>query len=277
MTVREAPAAFAGPVPGRRQRRRIDRTTTESITATALQVIVIVVTLAVWEVAAERGWINGRLFGSPAGIANSFSRTWSDGSLVADTVTTMLETLGGFVLGTLLGTTFGLLLWYSRLAARVLEPLAVAFNGVPKIALGPLIIIWIGSGAASKVVLAFVSTAVVALLAAYGATKEIDIDLVRLLRSFGANRLQTFTKLILPGSLPWIFSAMRINVGFALVGAVVGEFISSQRGLGHSIFIAGNLFDLNTVWLGVIVLSLAAAMMYSAVGWLESLIMKGRS
>ncbi len=236
-----------------------------------------VAALAVWEIAAERGWINGRLFGSPAGIANSFSRTWSDGSLVADTMTTVLETLGGFVLGTLLGTTCGLLLWYSRLAARVLEPLAVAFNGVPKIALGPLIIIWIGSGAASKVVLAFVSTAVVALLAAYGATKEIDVDLVRLLRSFGANRLQMFTKLIVPGSLPWIFSAMRINVGFALVGAVVGEFISSQRGLGHSIFVAGNLFDLNTVWLGVIVLSLAAAIMYAAVGWFESLLMKGRS
>src|SRR5581483_11757931 len=133
----------------------------------------------------------------------------------------------------------GLALWYSPFAARVIEPLAVAFNGVPKIALGPLIIIWIGAGIASKIVLAFVSTFIVALLAAYAAAREVDPDLITLLRSFGANRALVFRKLLLPSSLPYIFATMRIKVGFALVGAVAGEFISSQNGLGHAIFVAG--------------------------------------
>ena len=158
-----------------------------------------------------------------------------------------------------------------------MEPAAVAFNGVPKIALGPLLIIWLGAGTESKIVLAFVSTFVVALLAAYGATRQVDRDLVTLLRSVGASRWQIFRKLLVPSAMPTMFGAMRINVGFALVGAVVGEFISSQHGIGHAVFVAGNLFDLNTVWLGIIVLSLVAAVMYKLLALAERMLVKGRT
>jgi NitT/TauT family transport system permease protein len=157
------------------------------------------------------------------------------------------------------------------------EPAAVAFNGIPKIALGPLIIIWLGAGVESKIVLAFVSTLVVAFLAAYGATREVDGDLVTLLRSIGASRWQIFRKLLLPSAMPFMFAAMRINVGFALVGAVVGEFISSQRGVGHAVFVAGNLFDLNTVWLGILELSIVAAIMYALLARCERFLVKGRT
>ncbi|GAC1407800.1 MAG: ABC transporter permease [Candidatus Velthaea sp.] len=242
----------------------------------AVQLGVLAAIVALWQIGANTHYINGTLFGSPAGIAASALRTWNDGSLVTDSALTLWEAVAGFVLGTLLGSAGGLGLWYAPFLARVVEPAAVALNGVPKIAMGPLIIIWLGAGVASKIVLAFVSTAVVAFLAAYAAAREVDPDLVTSLRSMGATRVQTFRTLLVPGSLPLMFSAMRINVGFALVGAVVGEFIASAHGLGHAVFVAGNLFDLNTVWLGIIVLSLIAAVMYAALGAAERALVKGR-
>jgi NitT/TauT family transport system permease protein len=245
--------------------------------ALIVQAALIAAFLAAWEVAASKHWVNGQFFGSPSGIVTSLLRSINDGSLMRDAGLTVYETIAGFVLGTIVGTVIGLLLWYSRFAARVIEPIAVAMNGIPKIALAPLIIIWLGAGTTSKIVLAFASTAVVAFLAAYGGTREIDADLVTLLRTFGASRVQTFVKLIVPASLPWIFSAMRINVGFALVGSIAGEFISSQYGIGHAIFVAGNLFDLNGVWLGIFELSLLAALMYAALGLLERVAMRGRA
>ena len=243
----------------------------------AVQVGILALIVGLWQWGASAHAINGSLFGSPAGIAASAARTWSDGSLLTDTALTLWETVAGFVLGTVLGSVAGLGLWYTPFLARVIEPAAVAINGVPKIAMGPLIIIWLGAGVESKIVLAFVSTAIVAFLAAYAAAREVDRDLVTLLRSMGATRAQTFRTLLVPGALPLIFSAMRINVGFALVGAVVGEFIASAHGLGHAVFVAGNMFDLNTVWLGIIVLSLIAAVLYAVLGAAERALVKGRS
>jgi NitT/TauT family transport system permease protein len=243
----------------------------------AVQVVILAAVLGMWQLGADAHLVNGQLFGTPAGILEAARRTIADGSLFTDTGLTVYETLSGFILGTLLGSVVGLALWYSRFVARVVEPAAVAFNGVPKIALGPLLIIWLGAGTESKIVLAFVSTFVVALLASYGATREVDRDLVTLLRSVGASRWQIFRKLLVPSAMPTMFAAMRINVGFALVGAVVGEFISSQHGIGHAVFVAGNLFDLNTVWLGIVVLSLDAAVMYNCLAFAERILVKGRT
>jgi NitT/TauT family transport system permease protein len=243
----------------------------------AAQLAIVAVAVTLWQLGSDAHLVNGQLFGTPAGIAASAQRTFADGSMAVDTSATVYETVTGFVLGTLLGSTLGLMLWYSRFVASVVEPAAVAFNGVPKIALGPLIIIWLGAGVESKIVLAFVSTLVVAFLAAYGATREVDADLVTLLRSIGASRWQIFRKLLLPSAMPFMFAAMRINVGFALVGAVVGEFISSQHGVGHAVFVSGNLFDLNTVWLGIFELSIVAAIMYAILARCERLLVKGRT
>ncbi len=242
----------------------------------AVQLAVAAIVIALWQLGSDAHLVNGQLFGTPSGILAAAQRTIADGSLATDTWVTVYETVTGFVLGTLIGSIAGLLLWYSRFLANVIEPAAVAFNGVPKIALGPLIIIWLGAGTESKIVLAFVSTLVVAFLAAYGATRQVDRDLVTLLRSIGATRWQIFRKLLVPSAMPFMFSAMRINVGFALVGAVVGEFISSQHGIGHAVFVAGNLFDLNTVWLGIFVLSIVAAIMYALLAQAERLLVKGR-
>jgi NitT/TauT family transport system permease protein len=138
-----------------------------------------------------------------------------------------------------------------------------------KIALGPLIIIWFGSGTGSKIWLASISTFAVAMISSSAAAREVDRDLLNLFRSFQARPAMIFRKLILPGALPWIFSTLRVNIGFALIGAVVGEYIASQSGLGHEVFVAGSLFDLNTVWLGIIILTLMATLLTFIVQLIE--------
>lgn len=240
------------------------------------QVSLIVLVILAWQWLVASGVINGKLLGSPVGIWHAGVTMVRDGTLLTDVGITMQETLEGFLLGTVIGTVLGLVLWFSPFAARVFEPFLVSFNGFPKIALGPMIIIWFGSGLLSKVALAFSSTVVVALLSSYQGTKEIDPDFQRLLASLGASRWHVFKILMLPGVMPWILSAMRINIGFALVGAVVGEFISASAGVGYAISVAGNLFDLNTVWVGILLLTMMAGMFYFAISVLEKILLRGR-
>ncbi|MBY5929227.1 ABC transporter permease [Halomonas sp. DP8Y7-3] len=225
--------------------------------------------VALWQVGVSVGWINPFLMGSPSGIAEEALRLLQSGQLLDDTLATVSATIAGFLLGSMLGSICGLLLWFSRTTARIIDPFMVALNGLPKIALAPMIIIWFGSGMFSKIMLAFVATFVVALLSAYQGTHQIDGNMINLMRSLGGSRREVFTKVVAPATLPWIISAFRLNIGFALIAEIGGEFISSDRGLGRMIFVAGNLFNLNVVWVGVIVLMMVAIALYVVVSKVE--------
>jgi NitT/TauT family transport system permease protein len=245
------------------------RVVPEAVLRTALQVLLLVVILGAWEIGVRVGWISAFLFGSPFGIAQFAWKSLLNGSLLLDTWTTLFEAGLGFVIGTALGSLLGLALWYSPFVARTVEPIMVAFNSVPKIAFAPIIILWFGTGLTSKVALSISLTAIVALIAAYQAAKDADIDLQGLMVTLGANKHQIFTGVIVPSSLPAIVATFRINVGFGLVGAVVGEFISSQHGLGHLIFTASSLYDLNTVWVGLFTLMIVGFGLYFLIDWFE--------
>ena len=229
--------------------------------ATAIVATITVVLIVLWEMAAQAKLINGQLLGSPIGIFNSAVVGITKGQLLYDTWVTFVETVVGLVVGSSLGICLGLVLWFYPRTSDIVEQFSILLNSIPKIALGPLIIIWFGSGMNSKIWLAGISTFAVAMISSCAAAQEVDKDLLNLFKSFKAKRLMIFKKLIGPASIPWIISIFRINIGFALIGAVVGEFIASENGLGHAVFVAGSLFDLNTVWLGVIVLTLMAALL----------------
>ncbi|MBB3213821.1 NitT/TauT family transport system permease protein [Herbaspirillum sp. Sphag1AN] len=237
--------------------------------ATAIVTTVLLALLVLWQMAAQANWINGQLLGSPIGIYHSAVIGLTKGSLLSDTWITLLETLLGLLIGSSLGIILGLVLWFYPRTSDIVEQFSILLNSIPKIALGPLIIIWFGSGMVSKVWLAGISTFAVAMISACAAAQEVDKDLLNLFKSFKAPRAMIFKKLIVPASVPWIFSILRINIGFALIGAVVGEFIASENGLGHAVFVAGSLFDLNTVWLGVVILTLMAAMLTWVVQLIE--------
>jgi NitT/TauT family transport system permease protein len=237
-----------------------------------LQLTAVALLLLLWQVGVRVGLISDFLFGAPSGIFAVFVRMMASGELLSDTAYTLFEAILGFVIGTIFGSIAGLALWYSIFVARLVEPFIVAINSVPKIALAPIIILWFGTGLVSKVALAVSLTALVALIAAYQAAKDADTDLQALLISMGANKHQIFYKAVVPSTIPPIIATFRINIGFGLVGAVVGEFISSQHGLGHLIYNASSFYDLNTVWVGLFVLMLVGFVLYYVIDVIERLL-----
>ena len=242
-----------------------------------IQLLSVVLFFAAWQLGAELGFISEFLVGTPAGIWKCFVASVLNYSIFIDTGYTLWEALLGFVIGTIIGTALGLSLWYSKWAAQITEPFIVAINSVPKIALAPIILLWFGTGLGAKVVLVVSMTAIIALIAAHQATKDADKDLQSLLFSMGGNKHQIFFEVIAPSSMPVIVSNFRINVGFGLVGAVVGEFISSKAGLGHMIYNASSLYELNSVWVGLFMLMIAGFFLYHAIDALEKWMFPWRS
>jgi NitT/TauT family transport system permease protein len=236
------------------------------------QIAILVVLLVSWELATTDSKLNAFLFGSPSAIWGFLVQMWMDGSLVADTKITALETLLGFAGGNILGTFIGLTLWYSRFVSRVVQPFVVAIGSIPIIALAPICIIWFGTGLASKVAMATLSVVVVALITAYKGAMSVDVDQIYLMRTLGASKRHIFRKLIVPASLGDIFAGLKLTVGFALIGAIIGEFMSSSAGLGHAIFKAGSLYIIPKVFAALVATIALALCLTYVVGWLERLL-----
>ena len=228
--------------------------------------------ILLWEAGTRLGWLDAYFFSSPTEIVRTATVKGRTGDLGRDILYTGMSTLLGFVLGTVIGSLVGLLFWFSRRTALVAEPWLVVLNALPKLALAPVLVILFGIGFSSKVVLAFLMTVITAAISAWSGAKAVDPALSTLLFSLGARRGQVFLHLVVPSSMPWIISGLRVNIALSMAGAIVGEFIASDRGLGRMIVYAGTVFDLKLVWVGVVVLSILSVLMYLAVVLLEKLL-----
>lgn len=225
------------------------------------QIALALAIFGLWEILVKAGALSAHLYGYPSGIAARIVALVASGELFVHAGVTAFAAIMGFALGSLIGSFAGLCLWLNETVARTVRPFIIAINGVPKIAFAPLIIVWFGIGIESKIAIAAALTFIVSLIATYNGTLETDKDLLRLMRSLGASRLQAWRKVVIPAALPWILSTLRLNVGFALIGAVVGEYISSERGLGYLVYYSGVLYDLNGVWAGIVALMVVALLM----------------
>jgi NitT/TauT family transport system permease protein len=243
----------------------------------ACQLALLALCLGLWELATFDNKQAAFLFGSPSAIGGFLLTMWQDGSLLRDSWVTGVETIAGFVLGNVMGTLIGLSLWYSRFVSRVVQPFIVALGSIPIIALAPIVIIWFGTGIASKVAMSTLSVVVVALLTSYKGAMSVDPDQINLMRTLGARKSQIFRKLVVPASLTDIFAGLKLTVGFALIGAIIGEFMSSSEGLGHAIFKAGSLYIIPKVF-AALVATIALALLFAyLVGKLEQLLTPWRA
>jgi len=247
-----------------------------AIAILATQLVILVAFLSFWEHATSGNATFAFMFGSPSAIAGFLGQMARDGSLFRDTYITGLETLLGFFVGNLFGTLIGLSLWYSRFASRVVEPFIIALGSIPIIALAPIIIIWFGTGLVSKVAMSTLSVVIVALVTSYKGAVGVDPDQINLMRTLGASKFQIFRKLVVPASLTDIFAGFKLTVGFALIGAIVGEFMSSSEGLGHAIFKAGSLYIIPKVFAALVVTIALALLLTYIVGKIERLLMPWR-
>jgi NitT/TauT family transport system permease protein len=241
----------------------------------AVQIGILVGIVALWEVGANAGFIDKFFWSQPSAIYNTLTIFFMTGDAFTDIAFTFRSTILGFLIGTIAGSALGLSFWWSRNYAAIVQPYIICFESLPKLALAPLIVLVFGIGIASKIAIATALTLVVSTLTTYAGVKAVDPDGEKLFYSLGASRSQVFRKLVIPSCLPWIISVLRVNIGLALTGAIVGEFIASQHGLGRAILYAGQTYDIALVWVAVLVLSALAIIMYIAVSWIERVLRKG--
>lgn len=241
----------------------------------AVQISIVVGFLLIWEFVARTQLIDPFFWSQPSAIWSMAVIFFTEGNAFVDIGYTFRSTLLGFFIGTSLGSMLGLSFWWSRNYALLAQPYIICLESLPKLALAPLIILVFGMGLASKVAIASALTIVVSTLTAYSGVQAVDKDQERLFYSLGASRWQVFTKLVMPSCVPWIISVLRVNIGLALTGSIVGEFIASQHGLGKTILYAGQTYEIALVWVAVLVLSTLSMIMYVAVSWLESVLRKG--
>jgi NitT/TauT family transport system permease protein len=237
-----------------------------------VQMAILVAFIALWEIGAAYKVIDPFFWSRPSAIWTTLLIFFGQGDAFVDIGFTFRSTIIGFVLGTLAGSVLGLSMWWSRNYASIVQPYIICLESIPKLALAPLIILVFGMGLASKVAIATALTLVVSALTAYSGVQSVDKDQERLFYSLGASRWQVFTKLVAPTCVPWIISILRVNIGLALTGSIVGEFVASQHGLGRTILYAGTTYDIALVWVAVLVLSVLSIIMYASVSWLESVL-----
>jgi NitT/TauT family transport system permease protein len=266
---------IAGPAAGKPARRLPVQKDWPSAAIIATQVLILVAAFGGWELAARAGWLDAFFWSQPSAIWKTLIVFFTEGEAWTDIGFTFRSTILGFIIGTTAGSLLGLSFWWSRNYAAVAQPYIICFESMPKLALAPLIILVFGLGVTSKVVIATALTIVVSTLTTYAGVKALDPDGEKLFYSLGASRWQVFRKLVVPSCLPWIISVLRVNIGLALTGAIVGEFISSQHGLGRTIFYAGSTYEIALVWVAVFTLSALAVIMYAVVSWLENMLRKG--
>jgi ABC-type nitrate/sulfonate/bicarbonate transport system, permease component len=240
-----------------------------------LQVALLAAFIVLWEAAVSLEWIDELLFSYPGKIARMLGELAASGTLLPHTMTTVAETTAGFVLGTLGGTALAAMLWWFPVVSRVLDPYLVVLNSMPKVALGPIFIVGFGPGYLAIVMTAVSVTIIITTLTIYGRFREIDANYLKVVRLFGGTRGQVFRLAVLPGSLPTIVSALKVNVGLSWVGVIVGEFLTAKRGLGYLIIYGFQVFNFTLVLSSLIVIGAVAAVMYGLVSLVEARLSPG--
>lgn len=230
--------------------------------------------LLLWESTAQKGILDSFIFSSPSLILSAFLRMIKDGSLLTHTGVTLFETLLSFALVTVLGIGIALFLWCFPRLASVLEPYLVILNSLPKSALAPLFIVWLGTGT-DTIIVAGISVALFgSIINLYTGFKHVDEEKLKLIYTLGGNRLTALRKVVLPASIPLILSNMKVNVGLALVGVIIGEFLAARRGLGYLIIYGTQVFQLNMVITSIIILCVIAMALYQCIQFAEHLYKK---
>jgi len=223
-----------------------------------LGILPLLVFLLLWEFVFAASSERRFLFSSPSLVYHSFVANILNGILIKDIIVTGQEAFYGFLIGNIAGALIGLSLWYSKKIATLTRPYIIAIGAIPIFSIAPMMIMWFGTGLFAKVMMAALSTVIIAITQSYEGARQVDSQQVKLFQSFGASRTQIFSKLIVPSSLVWLFNSLKLNINFALLGAFIAEFISAEEGLGHRILKAGGTYDVALVIASVLCIILLA-------------------
>lgn len=258
------------------RRKYLQKIKTEKMIVLVTQILILVGFLVIWELLANANLIDSFITSQPSRIVETFfDLTGND--LLKHVKVTVYETVVGFSLGTVLGIIIAIILWWSKFLAKVADPYLVVLNSLPKVALGPIIIIWAGSGTPAIIVMAIAISLIVTILENLNGFLKTDKEILKMARTFKCTKLQLLTKIVIPANIGTFINSLKVNIGLSLVGVISGEFLVSKAGLGYLIVYGGQVFKLDLVMTSVIILGILAGIMYGGVVLLEKFIHRTKS
>ena len=238
------------------------------------QFLILIIFLIIWQLLSDYKIINPFIFSSPIKVIETVINLHTTGDLYNHILITVWETLISFVLGTLLGILIASIMWWNKFLAKVIDPYLTVLNSLPKVALGPILIIWVGAGMQSIVVMALLISTIITIINVYQGFINVDPIKIKLMQTFKAAKSQIYFKLILPGTISNIISCFKVNISMSLIGVIMGEFLVSKEGIGYLIMYGSQVFNLDLVITGTIILCIVAAIMYSLVLYIEKKLIK---
>ncbi|MBO5328855.1 MAG: ABC transporter permease [Clostridia bacterium] len=235
---------------------------------------ILILFLGIWELCASLKIIDPFITSSPSRVIKTIGELAVGGTLFYHIGITLFETLLGFIIAVVAGYTAAILLWRSQTAKKIAEPYIVVLNSLPKIALGPLIIIWIGTGYSAIIFMTVLVSIIVCIMNTLAGFSSVDPTMLTLMKSMGASKTTTLIKLLIPASLPSLMNTLKVAVGLAWIGSIMGEYIVSRAGLGYLIVYGGQVFKLDLVMTATFILCLLAGGMYAIISLLEKRLTK---
>ena len=238
------------------------------------RILIVIFLIGMWQLMVNIGYLNSFIFSSPFNIFKTIISLIKTNGLFNHIGITLYETLVSFIAATLLGILIASILWLNKTLANIVDPFLTVLNSLPKVSLGPIIIIWFGANIKSIIIMALLITLMTSVISVYQGFKEVDQDLIILMKSFKASNFQIFSKLILPSNYPNIISTLKINISLSLIGVIMGELLVSKKGIGYLIMYGSQVFNLNLVMTGIILLAIISAVLYYLILLLEKTLIK---
>ncbi len=241
------------------------------------QVLILILAIIIWQLLADKKIINTFIFSSPKLVLKTIINLHNTNNLYHHVGITIYETLVSFLMGSIIGSIIAIILWWNKFISKVIDPYLTILNSLPKVALGPIIIIWAGAGINSIITMALLISVIVTVITVYNGFISTDIIKINLLKSFNASKSQILRLLILPSNYQTIISSLKINISMSLIGVIMGEFLVSKEGIGYLIMYGSQVFNLNLVISGIIILAIVSYLMYLSICLLEKIIIKKKN
>ena len=239
-----------------------------------MQILLLATLIIGWELLAKYKIINTFITSSPSNVIKTIISLYKDNNLFNNIWTTIYETIISFGIGTIIGIVTAIILWWNNFIYKVVDPYLTVLNSLPKIALGPIIIIFFGANIKSIIIMALLISVIVTIITVYNGFISTDKNRINLLKSFSASKYQIFKMVILPSSYSTIISSLKINISMTLIGVIMGEFLVSKKGIGYLINYGSQVFNLNLVISGIIILMIVSYLMYIIVSYIEKILIR---
>ncbi len=241
-----------------------------------IQLAIVFIFLITWQILSDQKIINPFIFSSPKKIIITIYSLYQNYHLFSHIFTTLYETIIAFILGITMGFLISILLYQCKMLAKIIDPFLTMLNSLPKVALGPMIIIWTGANAKSIITMALLINLIISIITIYNGFLNTDTYKLKLLKSFKATKFQLLKEVVIPESYRTILSSLKINISMSLIGVITGEFLVSKKGIGYLIIYGTQVFNLNIVMSGIIILLVISFILYEIMNCLEKRLLKNK-